>query len=105
MLKLCAVIFCAIIFACTLLIPTLTVVACRMGLVDKPRGRNLHQETMPFVGSIAIFQTILCAVAFGPQDFPLFLGLGALLLIGKHDDLFDMARIKTLLVQIGIKLA
>ncbi|MGI2897184.1 UDP-N-acetylglucosamine--undecaprenyl-phosphate N-acetylglucosaminephosphotransferase, partial [Vibrio alginolyticus] len=34
-------------------------VAKRVGLVDKPNARKLHQGVVPLVGGISIFSTIL----------------------------------------------
>ena len=96
-------VFCASLFVCALVTPALSVIARRVGLVDRPGGRKRHQGAVPLTGGIAIFLSISCAAAFGVQvDLPLLLSLGGLLLIGIYDDLFDMAWMKKLLVQIGI---
>ena len=105
MVKLSALIYCATFFACALAIPALSFVARRMGLVDKPGGRKRHQGAVPLVGGIVIFLSILCAATCGLQvDLALLLSLGGLLLIGIYDDLFDMARMKKLMAQIGISI-
>ena len=103
MIKLYALVFCSSFFACAFAIPAMSVVAHRIGLVDKPGGRKRHQGVVPLVGGIAIFFCILCAAALGLHvDTPLLLSLGALLILGIYDDLFDMAGMKKLFVQIGI---
>lgn len=96
-------VFCASLFVCALVTPALSVIARRVGLVDRPGGRKRHQGAVPLTGGIAIFLSISCAAAFGVQvDIPLLLSLGGLLLVGIYDDLFDMAWMKKLLAQIGI---
>ena len=105
MIKLSALIFCATLFACALAILAQLFVARRMGLIDKPGGHKRHQEAVPLLVGFAIFLNILCAAAFGLQvDLPLLFSPGALLLVSIYDDLFDTARIRNLLPQIGIKL-
>ena len=104
MVKLSALlIFCTTFFACALVIPVLSIVARRVGLVDMPGGRKRHQGAVPLVGGIAIFLSILSASAFGLKvDTPLLMALGALLVIGIYDDFFDMRSYKKLISQIGI---
>ena len=103
MINIVSMSFCLGFFVCFLAIPALSVVARRIGLVDKPGGRKQHEGAVPLVGGIAIFFSILLTAAFSAQiNTSLLFSLGALLIIGIYDDFFDMPPVKKLMAQVGI---
>lgn len=93
-----------------LLIVALRPAAVRLGLVDRPGERKLHEGVVPLVGGVAIFLAVLL-VYLGPAAagvFPVdrrivsFLGGGALLvLVGLLDDRYDLSPNLRLLAQVG----
>lgn len=79
------------------LILLLRPVAMRVGLVDKPDARKLHDGAMPLVGGIAIFVAMAIAVSlaimlpvgtstFGPRTSSFFAACLVLILTGVADD-------------------
>ncbi|MGF1685158.1 UDP-N-acetylglucosamine--undecaprenyl-phosphate N-acetylglucosaminephosphotransferase [Photobacterium japonica] len=84
-------------------------VAKRIGLVDKPNARKLHQGVIPLVGGISIFTTVCIGfLLFLPVTPNLLLFLGCafiLVVIGAIDDYYDISFKFRLLVQAGISLA
>lgn len=86
-----ALVFCALFFACALVILGLLPIARHIGLLDRPGGRKQHYGSIPLIGGIAIFLSIAGAAFFGLEiELPLLCSLGALLLLGICDDLYDM---------------
>ncbi|WP_305842142.1 UDP-N-acetylglucosamine--undecaprenyl-phosphate N-acetylglucosaminephosphotransferase [Photobacterium leiognathi] len=84
-------------------------VAKKIGLVDKPNARKLHQGAVPLVGGISVFLA-LCAVfiLYLPMNLNLALYLscsGVLIVLGALDDKFDLSFKIRLFVQAGISLA
>ncbi|PSV32318.1 UDP-N-acetylglucosamine--undecaprenyl-phosphate N-acetylglucosaminephosphotransferase [Photobacterium sp. GB-72] len=84
-------------------------VAKKIGLVDKPNARKLHQGAVPLVGGISVFLA-LCAVfiIYLPMNLNLVLYLscsGVLIVLGALDDKFDLSFKIRLFVQAGISLA
>lgn len=67
--------------------------ACRLGLVDWPKGRKRHARAVPLIGGLAIFIAYLVALpsasAAGGADLLLLAGAGLLVLVGALDDYFD----------------
>jgi UDP-GlcNAc:undecaprenyl-phosphate GlcNAc-1-phosphate transferase len=90
------------------LIPLLARLATRIGLVDLPQGRKLHEGAVPLTGGLAIFMAFLLpalelsAPASGP--WALLSGLALLLAIGILDDLLDLGPWTKLAAQTGAAL-
>lgn len=84
-------------------------VAKRIGLVDKPNARKLHQGVIPLVGGISIFTTVCIGfLTFLPisQSLILFLSCAfVLVVVGAIDDYYDISFKLRLLVQAAISLA
>ncbi|HIF9263988.1 TPA: UDP-N-acetylglucosamine--undecaprenyl-phosphate N-acetylglucosaminephosphotransferase [Photobacterium damselae] len=84
-------------------------VAKKIGLVDKPNARKLHQGVIPLVGGISIYISLLAGLLlFMPisLNLSLYLSCAAILIIlGALDDYFDISFKIRLLVQAGISLA
>jgi UDP-GlcNAc:undecaprenyl-phosphate GlcNAc-1-phosphate transferase len=75
-------------------IPLLSRVAPRIGLMDLPHGRKIHKGAIPLTGGIAMFiGFVLPAMAMVPQDgaeWAVLAGLTILMSAGLLDDLFDV---------------
>lgn len=84
-------------------------VAKRIGLVDKPNARKLHQGVIPLVGGVSIFSTLVIAfLLFTPVDGDtvLFLISAAILVItGVIDDRYDISFKVRLVIQAAVSLA
>ncbi|HGS5215539.1 UDP-N-acetylglucosamine--undecaprenyl-phosphate N-acetylglucosaminephosphotransferase [Vibrio parahaemolyticus] len=84
-------------------------VAKRVGLVDKPNARKLHQGVVPLVGGISIFSTILVGfLLFLPMNdnLSLYLSCSAVLIVlGALDDYYDVSFKIRLIIQAAISLA
>lgn len=83
-------------------------VAKRVGLVDKPNARKLHQGVVPLVGGISIYSTLLIGfLLFLPinDNLSLYLSCSAVLIVlGAVDDYHDVSFKVRLFVQGGISL-
>jgi UDP-GlcNAc:undecaprenyl-phosphate GlcNAc-1-phosphate transferase len=79
--------------------------AVRVGAIDLPRDRDLHEAPVPRLGGLAILAGVLVsAVLFLPIDAQMRGILGGALLVtvvGALDDLYDMPPAVKLLGQIG----
>ena len=68
--------------------------AARLGAVDKPKERGLHERATPRLGGLAILGGVLAAGAIFVWDDPdaraILLGAAAIALIGALDDVFDL---------------
>lgn len=84
-------------------------VAKKIGLVDKPNARKLHQGTVPLVGGISVFLSLCVGfILYLPMSSNLGLYLsfsGVLIALGVLDDKFDLSFKIRLFVQAGISLA
>lgn len=84
-------------------------VAKKIGLVDKPNARKLHQGVVPLVGGISIFLSLFAGfILFLPMSLNLELYLlcsAILIVLGAIDDYFDVSFKIRLFVQAGISLA
>ncbi|WP_440885581.1 UDP-N-acetylglucosamine--undecaprenyl-phosphate N-acetylglucosaminephosphotransferase [Vibrio campbellii] len=84
-------------------------VAKRVGLVDKPNARKLHQGVVPLVGGISIYLTLLVGfIFFIPMNDNLALYLvcsSILIVLGALDDYYDVSFKIRLAIQAGISLA
>ncbi|WIH27823.1 UDP-N-acetylglucosamine--undecaprenyl-phosphate N-acetylglucosaminephosphotransferase [Photobacterium damselae] len=84
-------------------------VAKKIGLVDKPNARKLHQGVIPLVGGISVYLSLLVGFSFYLPMAPslqLYLSCAAILIVlGALDDYFDISFKIRLVVQAGISLA
>ena len=84
-------------------------VAKRVGLVDKPNARKLHQGVVPLVGGISIYLTLLVGfIFFIPMNdnLALYLVCSAILIVlGALDDYYDVSFKIRLAIQASISLA
>ncbi|WP_188007785.1 UDP-N-acetylglucosamine--undecaprenyl-phosphate N-acetylglucosaminephosphotransferase [Photobacterium damselae] len=84
-------------------------VAKKIGLVDKPNARKLHQGVIPLVGGISVYLSLLVGFTLYLPMAPslqLYLSCAAILIVlGALDDYFDISFKIRLLVQAGISLA
>lgn len=80
--------------AVLLLIPPARALAIKVGFVDEPGGRKDHPDPVPPIGGLVIFSIYMAVVILTSADFsvtikafwPLFAGLGLVLLVGAVDD-------------------
>lgn len=84
-------------------------VAKRVGLVDKPNARKVHQGVVPLVGGISVYLTLLVSfIFFLPMNdnLALYLVCSAILIVlGALDDYYDVSFKIRLAIQAGISLA
>ncbi|ELR63764.1 Undecaprenyl-phosphate N-acetylglucosaminyl 1-phosphate transferase [Photobacterium marinum] len=84
-------------------------VAKRIGLVDKPNARKLHQGVIPLVGGVSIFITLVIThLVFSEltSDSLLFIVCATILVFtGVVDDRFDISFKLRLLIQAGVSFA
>ncbi|HIF9071221.1 TPA: UDP-N-acetylglucosamine--undecaprenyl-phosphate N-acetylglucosaminephosphotransferase [Photobacterium damselae] len=84
-------------------------VAKKIGLVDKPNARKLHQGVIPLVGGISVYISLLAGLLlFLPISLNLYLYLSCaaiLIVLGALDDYFDVSFKIRLVIQAGISLA
>lgn len=75
--------------------PIIKKFALKIGAVDKPNNRKVHQKIMPRLGGLAIYITfILGIVILRPQDeyaIPIILGSIIIIITGMLDDLFELS--------------
>jgi len=97
----------AVIFL-TLFKPARTV-AIKLGLVDKPNARKKHKGTIPLIGGILIFISVLVAQTLLEdiaRDFTflkvIFISGGILMAMGVLDDRFDIRASIKLLIQLAL---
>ncbi|MET2950703.1 UDP-N-acetylglucosamine--undecaprenyl-phosphate N-acetylglucosaminephosphotransferase [Vibrio owensii] len=83
-------------------------VAKRVGLVDKPNARKVHQGVVPLVGGISVYLTLLVSfIFFLPMNdnLALYLVCSAILIVlGALDDYYDVSFKIRLAIQAGISL-
>jgi UDP-GlcNAc:undecaprenyl-phosphate GlcNAc-1-phosphate transferase len=88
------------------LIPVFRRPALRIGLVDQPGGRKVHDEHVPLVGGLGLFVAFALSVPLLEQDLNayrgLFLGMGVLAVAGALDDLHELRARPRLLVQVAV---
>ncbi|WP_036829061.1 UDP-N-acetylglucosamine--undecaprenyl-phosphate N-acetylglucosaminephosphotransferase, partial [Photobacterium sanctipauli] len=81
----------------------------RVGLVDKPNARKLHQGVIPLVGGVSIFTTIAITFLLFSELTPntvLFLVCATILVItGVIDDRYDISFKVRLFIQAGVSFA
>ncbi|OGT25824.1 MAG: hypothetical protein A3I77_00020 [Gammaproteobacteria bacterium RIFCSPLOWO2_02_FULL_42_14] len=85
---------CVTIFATRVCIYLLRPVAMRIGLIDTPGGRKMHEQTMPLIGGIAIFMGFcfsLLGLDISLRGYRgLLAGSAILILIGVMDDFREL---------------
>lgn len=86
----------SIIFALsTTLLFVMRKIAKRIGLVDKPNARKLHQGVIPLVDGISICSTLCLYLLFNPNLFPhqalYLMSIIILSLVGALDDKYDLS--------------
>ncbi len=90
-------------FATLFVMPNMSHIANRIGLVDRPNERKMHKVPKPLVGGIGIvisatFSSLLFVPLEGLRGF--FSGLALLLLVGFFDDFLEIGHRKKFLAQI-----
>lgn len=87
------------------LTPVLMRVAWRLGVVDRPGGRRIHDRPIPLLGGVAMFLAILLAVLPNldvDRRYTLILvGAALICLLGALDDRFGIPPLPKLLGQIA----
>jgi UDP-GlcNAc:undecaprenyl-phosphate/decaprenyl-phosphate GlcNAc-1-phosphate transferase len=82
--------------------------AHRVGAVDNPRERGLHDRPLPYLGGLAILAAVLVASALFVPDDPetrgILLGAAAIALIGAVDDAVDLPPLAKIAGQVGAAL-
>lgn len=90
---------------CVFWVLVLTPVARRIGLVDYPNERKLHEGIVPLIGGIAIYLAMLPTL-FGywvdPLKLPLLLAVTVLVIMGGADDRFHLSARLRLAIQIVV---
>src|SRR5919112_608192 len=74
--------------------PVAGALAWRIGAIDRPRARGLHQFPTPRLGGLAILVTVVAAgLAFLPHDkqtTAILIGAGVIALVGGVDDILEL---------------
>src|SRR5918998_1475377 len=75
--------------------PVAGALAWRIGAIDTPRERGLHQYPTPRLGGLAILVTVVVAgLVFLPLDAQtqgILIGAGVIALVGAADDLLELS--------------
>lgn len=90
-------------FSVLIVLPKLSHIAKRIGLVDHPGKRKIHKDPKPLVGGIgmtiaATFSALIFVPIYGLRGF--FLGLSVLLLVGFLDDFKEISYWQKFITQI-----
>jgi UDP-GlcNAc:undecaprenyl-phosphate GlcNAc-1-phosphate transferase len=90
------------------LVPAAEAIAKRIGAIDEPNERSLHEQPTPKLGGLAILIAVLGAgVIWLPWDATtrsILGGATAITLLGMIDDVFELPALPKLLGQIGAAL-
>jgi UDP-GlcNAc:undecaprenyl-phosphate GlcNAc-1-phosphate transferase len=81
------------LFATWLLLPKLTDIAVRIGLVDQPNRRKVHKRPKPLIGGVAMVAGVglSCLLFLHPASLRgFFIGLAILLIVGFLDDFREL---------------
>src|SRR3954468_18830367 len=74
--------------------PVAGALAWRIGAIDTPRERGLHQFATPRLGGLAILVTVIAAgLVFLPHDGEtqgILIGAAVIALVGAADDIFEL---------------
>lgn len=99
--------FIAFVIAATL-IPALTPIALRVGLVDRPGGRKRHEVPVPLIGGPVMYAAFMFSALLLMESLyvyrPLFAAMGLLVLVGVLDDTRDLSPQKKFLAQVAAAL-
>jgi UDP-GlcNAc:undecaprenyl-phosphate/decaprenyl-phosphate GlcNAc-1-phosphate transferase len=103
-----AVTFLTAFVATTFMLPLIRRVAVRIGAVDYPGGRKIHDAITPLLGGVAIFIGLLSGMFLDFPQFkvylPLFVGAAGIFLIGLAEDLRGLSALTRFLLQITVAL-
>jgi len=82
----------------------LTPLARKIGLLDHPSERKVHQESVPLVGGIAIYLAMVLVIVlvtpFGFEALPILIACGMMLATGMVDDLRELSPLLRFIIQI-----
>lgn len=97
-------VFLTAFFCAIFVLPKLSRIAERLGLVDQPNARKVHTLPRPLVGGIGmvtavIFTSLLFIPISGLRGY--FLGMAILLIIGFLDDFKEVGHRQKFLAQVG----
>ncbi len=91
-----------------LLVPVAERLAWRIGAIDYPNERSLHEQPTPKLSGVAILVAVLVAGAlFLPHDGEsrsILVGAAVISLVGIADDIFDLSALVKLIGQVGASL-
>src|SRR4051794_26866818 len=77
-----------------LLVPLTARLALRVGAIDRPNDRSLHDVPTPRLGGLAILAGVLAAaliwLPWGAETRAILIGAVAISLVGIADDVFDL---------------
>jgi UDP-GlcNAc:undecaprenyl-phosphate/decaprenyl-phosphate GlcNAc-1-phosphate transferase len=84
-----------------LITPLVKKLALKIGAIDKPNQRKVHQSLMPRLGGIAIFISFIVGVLLlhpeNPSSLAILIGSTIIIITGIFDDMFELsAKIKLL---------
>ncbi|MEM5591514.1 MraY family glycosyltransferase [Niallia circulans] len=87
--------------ASILLTPVVKKLAFKLGAMDKPEQRKVHQKVMPRMGGLAIYISFLIgALIINPDKdyhYPILLGSAVIIVTGMLDDIYNLsAKVKFL---------
>jgi UDP-GlcNAc:undecaprenyl-phosphate GlcNAc-1-phosphate transferase len=91
--------------AVLIIVPLARHVALRFGFVDIPGGRKQHKEPIPPIGGLVIFTVLFVIQALRGdivENWALYTGLAALLVIGAWDDRTDVNAWVKFIIQIAV---
>jgi UDP-GlcNAc:undecaprenyl-phosphate/decaprenyl-phosphate GlcNAc-1-phosphate transferase len=82
-----------------LITPLIKKLALKIGAIDKPNQRKVHQSLMPRLGGIAIFISFIVGVLMlhpeNPSSLAILIGSMIIIITGVFDDMFELsAKIK-----------
>ena len=90
------------------LVPAAEAIARRIGAIDWPKERGLHDEPTPKLGGLAILAAVLGAGAiwlpWDAETRSILGGAAAITALGVADDIFDLPALPKLLGQVGAAL-
>ncbi|QNG60232.1 undecaprenyl/decaprenyl-phosphate alpha-N-acetylglucosaminyl 1-phosphate transferase [Bacillus sp. PAMC26568] len=91
-------------FTSLFITPVVSKLAFKIGAVDLPNKRKVHQKQMPRLGGLSIFLGLLISLLYLKFPFldywPIFLSLIIILLLGIMDDIYSLGALVKLIVQL-----
>lgn len=92
----------------TLTLPLVRRLAFKVGALDYPGGRKIHEQATPLLGGIAIYLGLLSSVVVERGLLnalsPFFLGATAIFALGLAEDIWGVSAQSRFLVQVGVSL-